>query len=127
MFVGPVELADPTLLLSADQQSLLWLAEQIESRQMTYLRRGYPEFVVSEAHLTLIPVEGAGRLEERRGQYEWRIGPEQAREFAERLRMLATAPKPAHAYLDTDSARQIVASKGEYDLKRLIADQPPGD
>lgn len=123
LFIGPVELTDPTLLLSGDEKSLLWLADQIESRHMTSLRQGHPSFVISAGSMTLIPVDSAGRLDEYGGQYDWRIGKEQAQDFAERLRMLATAARPAHAYLDTKSSRQIVASKGEYDLKRLTSDR----
>jgi hypothetical protein len=125
LFIGPVDLVDPTLLFSGDESSLLWLAEQIESRRITSVRQGHPAFVVSNRCVTLIPVDGAGRLDERQGQYEWRISKDQAQEFAERLRVLAGAPQPGHAYLDTRSQRQIVASKGEYDLTRLTSDRSP--
>lgn len=125
LFIGPVDLVDPTLMLSGDESSLLWLAEQIESRRITSLRQGHPAFVVSDRCVTLIPVDGAGRLDEQHDRYEWRIGKEQAQEFAERLRVLARAPRPGHAYLDTRSQRQIVASKGEYDLMDLTSDRSP--
>jgi hypothetical protein len=120
LFIGRMEFADPTLLISGDEQSLLWLAEQIESRQMTTLRRSNPKFFVSEASVTLIPVDAPGRLDQQRGQYEWRIGEPQARDFVARLRVLAKSLSPAHAYLDTESSLQLVASKGEYDLQHLI-------
>ena len=123
LFFGSVEFADPTLLISGDEQTLLWLADQIESRQIASLRQGHPSFVVADRSMSLIPVEGAGRLHQQHGQYEWRIGKEQAHDFAERLRMLARSARPAHAYLDTDSVLQIVASKGEYDLQRLVSEQ----
>jgi hypothetical protein len=119
LFIGPLEFADPTLLISADAQSLRWLADRIESRQLTSLRQGHPTFVVSARSITLIPVDTGGRLDERRMQYEWRIDEDQARDFVERLRVLAQSPRPAHAYLDTESSLQIVASIGEYDLNRL--------
>jgi hypothetical protein len=123
LFFGPVDLVDPTLLFSGDENSLLWLAEQIEARRITSLRQGHPAFVVSARCVTLIPVDDEGRLDERHGQYEWRISKEQAQEFAERLRVLAGASRPGHAYLDTRSQRQIVASIGEYDLMRLMSDR----
>lgn len=114
LFIGPVDFADPTLLISGDEQSLLWLADQIESRH---------GFVIANFGVAVIPVESGGKLDEEGGEYEWRIGKEQAKESAERLRALAKAPQPGHAYLDTDSPRQIVASKGEYDLKQLTAER----
>jgi hypothetical protein len=122
LFFGSVEFADPTLLISGDEQTLLWLADQIAARQLTSLRQGHPSFVVADQSITLVPIEGAGRLRQQQGQYEWRISEQQAQDFAERLRVVAKSTKPVHAYLDTDSALQIVASKGEYDLKRLVSE-----
>ncbi|MEM7223091.1 MAG: hypothetical protein AAF495_08950 [Pseudomonadota bacterium] len=113
---------DPALLLWGDEAGLNALAsfllalEEGEAKVLTtlpWVRTKDPLRVdVTSSHQP----RGLCQMSETPPHFHWSLSPDLQRDFAEKVRVVATAPKPGHHYLDTDDseAAVVIVSKGEY-------------
>ena len=124
LHIGLADFAEPTLLLIGDENSLTWLAQQIDARRDLKLAE-MPKIVRQTGiSLHLIPAIHRGRLTRLEKAFNWEISSAEALRLALQLRELAISPVPAHTYLDSESNTadiQVVASRGEYDAAKIFA------
>lgn len=118
LHVGMADFAEPTLLIVGDAESLVWLADYIDTQQPIRFAALSPSVRLVNVDLRLAPSDAGGSLHRSGSVLDWKVSSVEARQFAEQLRTLAASESPAHTYLDTESNNagvEIVVSKGEYD------------
>lgn len=125
LHIGIADFSPHVLLLIGDQQSLIWLAQEIAQKRLVRLK-DHPTRarMAGIGDLEIVPNSEQSSLQLGSGHNViWTIASADAARYSEQLVALANAEQPSHVYLDptNGSDLQVIASKGEYDPAKLFS------
>lgn len=123
LHIGIADFAEPTLLLLGDQDSLVWLADQMEAEQSIDLAHVANAVLQRNFGLRILFTGQGGGLRRREATFVWELSRMEASHLAAQIRGLARSTSPSHAYLDPTpnlAGVQVIASLGEYDPGKIF-------